>query len=424
MRMMMRTTVGVLLGALAATAASAAPDAAEPTTKVAREGPLAGLPSAPGPHIEKIRALDNNEWVNLGAPAPDPKWGRAPGRSWCCTMPFDPRLRGAFLYGEGQHGHVKPNGRYMDDCWFYDLNGHRWICVYPGTDVKNPGLTRDAEGFPVDQDGRRTPVSLCVHAYDLLTWDSDQHRLMIMGTHEYCFAPKTLKALLPPGGKVPPSSPWMYDPATGRWDVRRVDGPSPEKAEGTLLYLPGMKKVFYRSGKGGAAVWFYDPARNSWTRVMPQGPRPPFGIDPTACYDPKRERIYIGGGSYPSVEEGKNALWIYDLKADAWIDPQPKATPLSHFATTYATMRYDPVADVVIVAAHAEKKRGIHVYDPAANAWRAPTLSFPEEFPKKCVNGFYDPDWNVHVFHVAGDSRPDGRIWAYRYKRAEEKPAS
>jgi hypothetical protein len=21
----------------------------------------------------------------------------------------------------------------MDDVWFYDLNGHRWICCYPGT---------------------------------------------------------------------------------------------------------------------------------------------------------------------------------------------------------------------------------------------------------------------------------------------------
>ena len=86
-------------------------------------------------------------------------------------------------------------------------------------------------------------------------------------------------------------------------------------------------------------------------------------------------------------------------------------------------MRYDPVADVVIVAAHAEKERGIHVYDPTNNVWRAPTLSFPEGFLKKCVNGFYDPEWNVHVFHVAGDSRPDGRIWAYRYKRAREKPS-
>jgi hypothetical protein len=384
-------------------------------------GPLQGLPSKPGPHADAIRALGDGAWIELGAPAPDPAWGRAPGRSWCCTMPFSPEARGAFLYGEGVHGHVKPGGRYMDDCWFYDLNGHRWICVYPGTDAKEPGLKADADGFPVDAAGRRTPVSLCVHAYDLLTYDLDRRQLMLMGTHEYHFATPAIKALLPTSGKVPPSSPWRYDLAKGTWDVRPVAGLSPEKAEGTLLYLPGRKKAFYRSGKG-EFVWFYDPAENAWTRVAPKGPRPPFGIDPTACHDPKRDRVYIGGGSYPSVEEGKNALWIYDLKTDAWIDPQPAKHPLSHFATNYATMRYDPVADVVLVAAHAEKKRGIHVYDPGANAWSAEPLPFPAAFPtRRCVNGFYDPAWNVHVFHAAGDSRPDGTVWVYRHRRATPK---
>lgn len=381
-------------------------------------GPLKGLPSVDGAHAAAIQALGDNSWIDLGPPAPDPNWGRAPGRSWCCTMPFVPGLRGAFLYGEGRHGYVKPDGRYMDDCWFYDLNGHRWICVYPGTDAKNPGLKLGEGGFPVDKDGRPTPVSLCVHAYDLLTYDSDLRKLMIMGVHEYHFATKPLKALLPPTGKVTPSSPWFYDLAKGVWEVRKVDGPSPEKAEGTFLYIPGMKKGFYRSGNS-KFVWFYDPAGNAWRRVTPKGPGPPFRIDPTACYDPKRKRVYIGGGSYPSVKEGKNALWIYDLKSDTWVDPQPKHTPLSHYATNYATMRYDPVADVVIVARHSGKKRGIHVYDPSVNAWKDETLRFPEAFPKKCVNGFYDRRWNVHVFHVAGDSRPDGTIWAYRYRRAE-----
>lgn len=390
---------------------------AEPGAGV-QAGPLKGLPSTAGEHAAKIQALADNSWLSLGTPAADPKWGTAPGRSWCCTMPFVSELRGAFLYGEGQHGFTKPDGRYMDDCWFYDLNGHRWTCVYPGTDVKEPGLKPDANGFPVDKDGQLTPVSLCVHAYDLLSYDGDQRRLLIMGVHEYHFAPKSLKALLPAGGKVPPSSPWQYDWKTGKWEVFKVDGPAPEKAEGTLLYVPSLKKVFYRSGNS-QLVWFYDPATKTWTKVEPKGPQPPFRIDPTACYDSKRDRIYIGGGSYPSVEEGKNALWIYDLKTNTWIDPQPKNTPLSHYATTYATMRYDPVADVVIVAAHAEKKRGIYVYDPAVNTWKEEGLAFPENFPKQSVNGFYDPEWNVHVFHCAGDSRPGGTIWVYRYQRAK-----
>ena len=53
-----------------------------------RVGPLAGLPSAPGPHIAKIQALGDNEWIELGPPAGDPKWGKARGRSWSSKMVY------------------------------------------------------------------------------------------------------------------------------------------------------------------------------------------------------------------------------------------------------------------------------------------------------------------------------------------------
>src|SRR5262249_17287267 len=161
-------------------------------------------------------------------------------------MPLAADLRGAFLYGEGVHGYTKPDGYYMDDFWFYDLHTHRWICLYPGTNVKEPGLKPDADGFPIDKDAQLTPVSLSVHPYDLLTYDNDLHKLMIMGVAEYHFVPKSLKAA---SGKVPPSSPWLYDVKTGKWQVHKLDGPVPEKGEGTLLYVASIKKAFYRSGK-------------------------------------------------------------------------------------------------------------------------------------------------------------------------------
>src|SRR5271165_445635 len=79
-----------------------------------RKGPLAPLPSAPGPHIDKIKALADNTWLKLGAPAADAKWGKARGRSWAAIMPYAPELRAAFLYGEGVHGwYNKENNRYM-----------------------------------------------------------------------------------------------------------------------------------------------------------------------------------------------------------------------------------------------------------------------------------------------------------------------
>ena len=47
-----------------------------------KKGPLAELPSKPGAHVEKIKALGDNGWLKLGAPAADPKWGKARGSSW------------------------------------------------------------------------------------------------------------------------------------------------------------------------------------------------------------------------------------------------------------------------------------------------------------------------------------------------------
>src|SRR6266568_2906792 len=117
------------------------------------EAPLKELPSPAGPYVEKIKALGENQWLELGKPAPDAKWGRARGRSWCATMPLAPKLRGAFLYGEGVHGYAKHDGHYMDDLWFYDINGHRWICCYPGADTKTLALSINKDGFEVDANG-------------------------------------------------------------------------------------------------------------------------------------------------------------------------------------------------------------------------------------------------------------------------------
>ena len=64
--------------------------AAEPVKK----GPPANLPSKPGPHIEKIKALGDKQWLNLGTPARHQlytkgvyKWTNRShaAYSWACT---------------------------------------------------------------------------------------------------------------------------------------------------------------------------------------------------------------------------------------------------------------------------------------------------------------------------------------------------
>ena len=112
-----------------------------------------------------------------------------------------------------------------------------------------------------------------------------------------------------------------------------------------LVYLPGHKRAFFRHGE---EVWFYDTADNAWTQAKPTGPPLPFGIDATSCHDTKRDRIYIGGGSYPVAPAGTNAFRIYDLKTNAWLDPQPKGAPCkgsNSYATNIAAMEYDSAND-------------------------------------------------------------------------------
>jgi len=363
--------------------------------------------------------------LELGQPAADPDWGRARGRSWCAAMPVAPELRGAFLFGEGVHGYAKPDGRYMDDLWFYDISAHRWVCCYPGADTKTLDLVMDTQGFEATKDGERIPVAQHAHGYSMFTYDTDAKRMLSMpNTHEYWAKelPQRKKWLKPPPTD---SSPWTFDPATGKWDRRRTGAPAPKSSYGdTLIYVPSKKQAFF--ARRSQEVWFYDPKANMWTARRPEGPPPPFGIDATSCYDSKRERIYIGGGAYPVAPDSGHAFWVYDLKADRWVDPKPKGKPCkgsNGYATLNAFMAYDPVNDKVLLVRHSNHydkmdRTGVYVYDPEGNAWTEEPLPLPEKLRNdKVKNGFYDAELNAVFIHSAGDSRDDGVIWVYRYKK-------
>jgi hypothetical protein len=389
------------------------------------QNPLAALPSKPGPHIARIKTLDDNSWLELGPPAPDPKWGRARGRTWTSEMPLAPELRGAFLYGEGRHGYTKPDGRYMDDLWFYDINAHRWICCYPGAPTKTLRLQINADGFEATPDGDLLAVAQQVHGYEMNTYDTDGKRLMMMpNLHSYWEKPMPQRKdwLKPP---PPDASPWFYETTTGKWNRLRTGTSGPRSSYGdTLIYLPGRKQAFflYRNED----VWLYDMQTNKWQNVAPNGPKPPFGIDATSCYDSKRDRIYIGGGSYPVVPSGTNAFWIYDLKTNTWLDPKPKGSPCkgsNSYPTKNAVMVYDPLHDKVLLVFHSfhddtPERLGVYVYDPNTNAWADEALPVPDKLGRnrQGKNGFYDPALNAVFIHSAGDSEDDSTIWVYRYR--------
>jgi hypothetical protein len=405
-------------------------------------GPLTALPSKPGPLVEKVRALADGAWLNLGSPAADPKWGKARGRSWSAPMPYAADRQAAFLTGEGVHGwYNRETNRYMDDLWAYDVNAHRWICLYPGADVKNIALKMNADGFEVDPDGQPIPVAQLGHAFAQVTYDSDRKRFQFMpgpgpdwvsalGERRKSWGGLVKWPYTPAG-----CSPWLYDVATGKFELHKVKDAAPGGGVAhVLIYLPSIKKSFYYRG-GQKEAWLYDAAKNAWSRLTPKGPPPPFGIDASACLDLKRNRIYLGGGYYP-VAAGLSAFWCYDVDANAWIELAPKGKPCmgcNRYGPNQALMHYDSANDVVVLFYHrlpvakpdgdfnpGAKALGVYVYDPVTNAWSKTPQPLAREIGQ-CPSGFYSPDLNAHFIHCAGDSADNGVMSVYRYKAAKER---
>ncbi|WP_439628320.1 hypothetical protein [Gemmata sp.] len=411
--------------------------AGRPPTGFARDekGPLAALPSKPGPHVEKIKALGDNEWLNLGAPAADPKWGKARGSSWGAkALILATDKRGAFLFGEGVHGYVKPDGHAMDDLWFYDLNAHAWTCLHPGTDtktftqrVKDKELVIGGDGQVVDKDKQPVPVHQLVHAWGYLAYDSDRQKFAFLSWNGTAGGPvpryflggekqmdeglKLLEEQLK-DKKKRVFSPWFYDVASGKFERSPADNTTAINAGGfpQFHYLPS-KKQFFAVGSDTVAV--FDPAKGRWADLKPKGPSPK-GYDACGCYDAKRGRFYRHDGD-GSKGEG---LMAYDIGENAWSHLKPTGTAPPPANTNGAFYEYDARLDVVVAIHFKGKSPGVFVYDPRANAWADP-LPLPANGPKfpSAANTFYDRELNAYVCHVAGDSRDDGVVWAYRHKK-------
>ncbi len=285
-----------------------------------KKGPLADLPSKPGAHVEKIKAMGDNEWLKLGAPAADPKWGKARGSAWGAkALILAPDKRGAFLYGEGVHAYVKPDGHVMDDLWFYDINQHAWLCLHPGTDtktftqrVKDGQLLIDENGQLIDDGNRPVPLHPLVHAWGYLAYDSDRKKFAFLswsagpvpryflgGEKQMDEGLKLLEGQLK-GKKKAVFSPWFYDVASGRFERSPTANPTAINAGGfPATPLPPLPEAVPRRGvrHGGDLRPGEEPLdRRQAQRAVAQGVRrlrlPRHQAGP---HLPKRRRRLEGG---------------------------------------------------------------------------------------------------------------------------------
>src|SRR5262249_20849048 len=114
-------------------------------------------------------------------------------------------------------------------------------------------------------------------------------------------------------------APWFYDPAQGRFDRPYISGAPPadgaDMSTNQFIYV-NSKKQYFMGGRYTAS--FFDPATLRWNETGATGPYP-LSLDNQGYYDPKRDRIYLGGGPYVPVGAvpGDN-FFIYDVKKSAW----------------------------------------------------------------------------------------------------------
>ena len=429
-------------------AASNALASGEPTAKTGgaandvapvmlQTNPLQNLPSTPGPHIAKIKAMKPGSWLNLGSPAADPKWGRARGRSWGGhAMVGAPDFRGAMYTGEGKHAYVKPDGYGMDDWWFYDINAHAWICVWPGTNtkeleqqVKEGKIKVDEKGRAVDASGQPVPAHLLVHTYRYLTYNPDQKKF-VLGCSAPPFntyfmpglawnSPKARKesvtraidALKAQGlnKKGVVFGPWTYDVKTGRFDRPGAKHAIGKLHCGSFECIPGKKQYLTIWG-GGRLAWF-DPATGKLSKSIKT---PLGGFEYVGCYDAKRNRFYCGnrGDNFYCIDLTDHSLTRIEFpKNEAQVFK--KASLQVHLASAV----FDTANDRALVLHFASRK--LYPIDAATNKALAP-IPFDPTF-KKSMEGtnaaFYDPELAVTFIFTASDSGDNGRMWVFKIPR-------
>lgn len=415
--------------------------------------PLSGLPSAAGAHIERIKALGDNEWLKLPDTAADPgvkAWGgKSYGRSWSPKAAYAAELGGAFMTGEGAHSAMDGNtGYYGDDVWFYDLYANRWICLYPGTHIptfaqrlKDGDLRIDDQGILRDRAGQAIPVcTMTGHAGFLLDYDKAARKFVWSGTTVGWLSQlglkepyeAALKAQGKKGNERPASGLWMYDVASGKtewFDKKDKNAPGKGACLNYIQYVDSKKRIMISANRGNQDWWF-DVAKHEVNATPWQGEPPPAFPAFGSCYDPKRDRVYLYGSSeynWPAAKPfvPEDHFFYYDVKAEKWVKPRARNSPIiPNLSWGRFMMEYDTVNDKFIlfniIHKMPDNERCIHVYDPDSNEFAKPILVTPQELPPGFCHSFYCPELNAFVIHWAGGDNRPGNTWAYRYRRAGE----
>ena len=146
----------------------------------------------------------------------------------------------------------KKTGKYMDGLWFYDINQHRWICLFSGTDVKGPIVKINNKGNELDKSGNPIPMATMVHGYEMTTYNTHLKKFMFLSCPGAYWRPsvgKRRQSFLN-GNRDPTkprTSPWFYDVINDKWEHPAAKAPSDMRPGfcGSLIYLPMTEQTFF-----------------------------------------------------------------------------------------------------------------------------------------------------------------------------------
>jgi hypothetical protein len=438
---------------------------------VARSLVSFGVPSAEGAHIATIRAMPNNSWLALGTGAPDPQWGAPTAATWGSRQPWCNPYRGAWYYNEISHGYDTIGsgvraGRLDDSLWFYDLNAHRWLCLYPGTDSANyAALVASGEvraggvGLVLDKQDRIIPQDLCAgHNWSRSTYDEQRNLWLfhVIGnatatnwfpSPDYTNMHDACIALQQQGLAWSTTTPMFYDPLAGRFHYEILNPGntgghaalySDDGSAMPITYIPAWG-FYLVASRGGTA--YYDYPNKQWWLVNPVGLHVQ-GRDHQPVVDTLRNRVYYIGGIQPEHPENQpwtNNFWSFDASAAfpwSWTQVHPGGAgtnALDYLTSNGAFVFYDTANDVVL-ALSGFGIYGVFAWHPATNVWEALPDTMPTELRARVdpggigLNsnvGYYDPTLGVCVLHFGntpGSAPPVYGMETYIYKYKNPAP--
>ncbi|MBL8026779.1 MAG: T9SS type A sorting domain-containing protein [Fibrobacteres bacterium] len=417
--------------------------------------PLDNLPSAPGVHISQIEAMGDNQWLKLPKTTIDqdcPSWGgESYGRSWTPKYCYAPELGGAFITGEGSHYSaqlgVQSGGYGGDDIWFYDLYANKWINIYTGTRLSTfaQNLTDkiykiDTNGIMRDSTGSAIPVvPLGGHGGWTMDYDKANHKFAWIGTtvggqyqpEEVLTA--YMSAMASSGLTWWTSTTnhdyanphrhgmWTYDVATGKFDFLYQGTAAPDRYSATDLYVDSKKMIMR---PGATKEWWYDMATGSITSKALKGTAPQAANTYGACYDPKRNCVYVFGSpilNQTAAEPAANNFYLFDVATETWSKPMPENSPMIRIDNGRFMMEYDSVSDRCLIMYIKQQpisqgQRFIHAYDPNTNSFETALPVSAQQLPEGFAHSFFCPDLDAYFIFCAYGDNYKGDHYVYRYK--------